>query len=66
MRVTIYGLNGVPINDSDVEHVQRFDEMRRSLPGLPDEEHEHLQAEALGLSVEQFRRLAASLRALKP
>lgn len=65
MKMTVYGLNGVAISDSDVEHIQRFDQARRSLPGVPQEETERLQAEALGLSVEQFRRLNASLAALR-
>lgn len=65
MRLAIYGINGVPISDSDVEHVQRFDQLRRTLPGAPDDGTERLQAAALGLSVEQFRRLNASLDALR-
>ncbi|AZI44076.1 hypothetical protein EHF33_14250 [Deinococcus psychrotolerans] len=65
MRMTIYGINGVPISDSDVEHIQRFDQMRHTLPSVPSAEKERQQAEALGLSVEQFRQLNASLKALK-
>ncbi|GAA4004900.1 hypothetical protein GCM10022631_15030 [Deinococcus rubellus] len=65
MRLAICEINGVPISDSDVEHIQCSGQLRRTLPGAPDNETERLQAEALGLGVEQFRRLNASLDALR-
>ncbi|WP_293911602.1 hypothetical protein [Deinococcus sp.] len=65
MRISIPGLDAAPINDSDTEHHRQFEQMHRDLPGAPGEEREAAQAAALGLSLEQFRRLRASLEALR-
>ena len=64
MRISIPGLDAVEINDSDTEHHRQFEQMKRDLPGTSDEEREAAQATALGLSLKQFRKLRASLKAL--